>query len=137
MSMAHSLSVKTPFMHPKIIDLALSLPINLRVTKAKNKIVFRETAKKYLPKNVADKKKWGFPVPLRLWLRQQEFYKFTKEYFTNETAKKYFHTSKILHLLERHKNGKADNSRKIWTVLMFLIWHKQFFESGEHNETTQ
>ena len=44
-----------------------------------------------------------------------------------ETAKKYFNTKELIRLLDRHKAGKEDNSRKIWTVYTFLVWHKEFF----------
>jgi len=126
MSLAHSLNIKTPFLHKKITDLALKLPLKYRVSAAKNKIAFRAAAKNHLPETVAQKKKWGFPVPLRVWLKEEKFYKFTKEHFTSDTAAKFFHTDKLLKLLEQHKKGN-DNSRKIWTVLVFIIWYDEFF----------
>jgi len=129
MSLAHSLLIKTPYLNKKIVDLALSLPIEFRVTKSKNKIAFRAAALKHLPKDVAQKKKLGFPVPLRVWLREDKFYTLVKEYFTGETAGKFFQTENLLLLLKHHKNGKVNNSRKIWTVLIFLVWYKQFFEN--------
>jgi len=50
-----------------------------------------------------------------------------KEAFTGACALKYFHTDELMRLLDAHRSGKADNSRKIWTVYMFLIWYKEFF----------
>ena len=52
-----------------------------------------------------------------------------KEAFTSDAAKKYFNSDKIVELLDKHKKGKGDFSRKIWTIYMFLVWHKQFFET--------
>ena len=70
----------------------------------------------------------GFPVPIRVWLKEDKYYNIIKEAFTSEAAAKYFNTDKIMKYLDDHKNGKGDYSRKIWTVYMFLIWHKRFFE---------
>ena len=55
------------------------------------------------------------------------------EKLTGETAKKYFDTVALKKLMEDHRNGKADNSRKIWTVYVFLIWHEVYMESDEVN----
>ena len=79
------------------------------------------------------RKKLGFPIPIRVWLRQDDWYQMVKELFTSKEAEEFFHTEKLLQLLREHKEGKKDNSRKIWTVLAFLIWHHTFFykESSE------
>ena len=51
-----------------------------------------------------------------------------KNRFTSETAQQFFHTEQLVKLLDDHKNGRADNSRKIWTVFMFLVWYGVYFE---------
>ena len=45
--------------------------------------------------------------------------------------KKYFHTEPIMRLLDDHKNGVRDNSRKIWTVYIFLVWYDRYFGHGK------
>ena len=50
--------------------------------------------------------------------------------FYHRIAQKFFHTEKLVKLLDDHKNGKADNSRRVWTVYAFLIWYKQFFSES-------
>ncbi len=80
-----------------------------------------------MPDKWASKKKLGFPVPTRVWLKEEKYYNIVREEFTGENAQKFFHTEKLLKLLDDHKAGKADNSRRVWTVYTFLIWYKQFF----------
>ena len=75
-----------------------------------------------------NKKKLGFPVPIRVWLKEDTGYGKVKEAFQSQAAKKYFHTEPIMHLLDEHKNGVKDNSRKIWTIYSFLVWYQVFFE---------
>lgn len=89
--------------------------------------------KRHIPEATANKKKLGFPVPIRVWLKEDKYYNKVMEKLTGETAKKYFDTVALKKLMEDHRNGKADNSRKIWTVYVFLIWHEVYMESDEVN----
>ncbi len=127
MSMAHSLEVRVPYLDKKVMELAGQIPTKYRVNKTDTKYAFRLAAKKYLPSDVAGKKKLGFPVPIRIWLKDEGYYNIVKEAFSGETAKKYFKRSYLIKLLNEHKLGKRDNSRKIWTVYIFLVWHREFF----------
>jgi asparagine synthase (glutamine-hydrolysing) len=94
----------------------------------------RLAAKRNMPKETANKKKLGFPVPIRVWLKEDKYYSIVKEHFTSDVAAKYFNTNKLIELLDTHKKGKVDNSRKIWTVFMFLTWYNQYFKSKDTNE---
>ncbi|KXL53955.1 asparagine synthetase 1 [Anaerotignum neopropionicum] len=128
MSMAHSLEVRVPFLDRMVFDVARTLPTKYKVNKENTKYAMRQAAHRYLPDMVAEKKKLGFPVPIRIWLKEDKYYNIVKEAFTSKAAQEFFKTDEIVKYLEEHRAGKADNSRKIWTVFMFLIWHKQFFE---------
>ena len=131
MSMAHSLEVRVPYVDKHVFSLCKTLPTHLRVNKKGTKTAFRESAKKILPESTALKKKLGFPVPIRLWLREEAFYAKVKDAFLSGAAKQFFNTDAIMALLDAHKNKKRDNSRKIWTVYMFLVWYGVFFgENG-------
>ena len=91
------------------------------------KRAFRKTALEVLPEKVADKKKLGFPVPIRVWMREDKYYNRIKEAFTSKEAAQFFDTEYLVKLLEQHKAVKFDNSRKIWTVFMFLLWYNEYF----------
>ncbi|MCL2014965.1 MAG: asparagine synthase (glutamine-hydrolyzing) [Defluviitaleaceae bacterium] len=127
MSMAHSLEVRVPFLDKEVFKVASQIPTNLRVNRSGTKYTFRRAALRHLPKISAGRRKLGFPVPIRLWLRDDKYYSIVKEYFTGDTAEKYFNVVALLKLLDDHKTKRRDNSRKIWTVFMFLLWHKQYF----------
>lgn len=143
MSMANSLELRVPFLDKEVMKLAQQIPTRYRVTHKKKtdsntkyitKYAMRLAAKKDTPpqtSKTAAKKKLGFPVPIRVWLREEKYYNIVKQSFTSEAAKKYFNEPILLKLLDDHKNGKADNSRKIWTIYTFLIWYNVFFESNE------
>ena len=129
MSMAHSLEVRVPFLDRKVFEVASKVPVKYRVNKENTKYAMRLAAKRNLPPAVANKKKLGFPVPIRVWLKEDKYYHIVKEAFTSEVANKYFNTNELAALLEGHRAGKADNSRKIWTVFMFLTWYNVYFQN--------
>ena len=131
MSMANSLEVRVPFLDRKVFEVARHVPLKYKVTKENTKFAMRQAAHRYLPDMVAEKKKLGLPVPIRIWLRDDKYYNIVKEAFTSKAAEEFFKTDEIVKLLDGHKDGKADNSRKIWAIYMFLVWHKRFFEDGE------
>ena len=128
-SMANSLELRVPFLDKKVLELAQKIPTDCRVNTKTTKLALRKAAEKTLPKRTAEKDKLGFPVPIRVWLKEDGYYNVVKEAFLSETAEKYFDTSALVALLDRHKNGIEDVSRKIWTVYTFLVWHKEYFEN--------
>jgi asparagine synthase (glutamine-hydrolysing) len=128
MSMANSLEVRVPFLDKEVFRVASTIPTPLRVNKNATKYAFRLAARAHMPEETSQRKKLGFPVPIRIWLRDEKYYGIVKEAFTSEAAARFFHTDRLVALLDRHKAGKADYSRKIWTVYMFLVWHKVYFE---------
>lgn len=131
MSMANSLEVRVPFLDKEVFEVARHVQPDYRVNREATKYAFRMAAKDYLPEEVASKKKLGFPVPTRVWLKDEKYYNIVKTAFQSEAAQKYFNTDKIVKYLDDHKNGKADNSRKVWTIYMFLVWYNQFFGNEE------
>ncbi len=131
MSMAHSLESRVPFLDINVFNYTKKMPIEHRCNKKATKFAFRIAAKKHLPEFTANKKKLGFPVPIRVWLKEEKYFNQVREAFEGEAAKKYFDVDMLRKLLEAHKEGKVDNSRKIWTIYVFLVWHKVYIESDE------
>ena len=127
MSMANSLELRVPFLDKEVFKVASRLPRRLRVNPENTKYAMRKAAMRHLPPATAQKKKLGFPVPTRVWLREQKYYDIVKAAFTGETAKQFFHTDALVKLLDEHFQGKCDNNRKIWTIYVFLIWYDIYF----------
>lgn len=141
MSMANSLELRVPFLDKEIMSLAEKIPTKYRVTHDKatsetkyiTKYAMRLAAKKDTPEQTAKtaaKKKLGFPVPIRVWLKEDKYYNIVRSAFESRSAEQFFNTEPLIKLLDDHKNGKADNSRKIWTVFIFLLWYKVYFEQN-------
>ncbi len=126
-SMANSLELRVPFLDKNVMALAEKIPPECRVNTVTTKLALRKAAEKTLPTLTAEKDKLGFPVPIRVWLKEDNYYNLVKEEFTSSNAKKFFNTDPLVKLLDTHKSGKEDVSRKIWTVYTFLVWYKEYF----------
>ncbi|MDD3137350.1 MAG: asparagine synthase (glutamine-hydrolyzing) [Lachnospiraceae bacterium] len=131
MGMANSLEVRVPFLDKKVLELAQTLPLNYKVQAPKTKVALRAAADKVIQSKTAEKKKLGFPIPIRVWLKEDKYYLRVKEQFASVGAKEFFDTVYLNRLLEEHKEGKYDNSRKIWTVYIFLLWYDRYFANGK------
>lgn len=133
MTMANSLEGRVPFIDKEVFKVAASLPIEYKVTKENTKVALREAAKSVIPNESYKKKKLGFPVPLREWLKEEDFYNEVKSTFKKKYTSKFFNQKRIIKLLDNHKNNKKDNYKKVWTIYCFLKWYEIFFI----NETTK
>ncbi len=127
MSMAHSLELRVPFLDKEVFDVASRIPVRHRIGGRTTKYAMRLAAKRHIPAAAAEKPKLGFPVPIRVWLKQQKYYDIVKTAFLSPAAKQFFNTKVLINLLDAHFHGKKDNSRKIWTVYMFLVWYETYF----------
>lgn len=125
MSMANSLEVRVPYLDRKVIEYASKLPSKYKIVGNETKYAFRKVAKEELADKVADKKKLGFPVPIREWLKEDDVYQEVKNMFLE--SEYFFKSKKIIKLLDDHRAGKRDNSRKIWTIYTFLVWYQEYF----------
>ncbi len=134
MSMANSLELRVPFLDKEVFKVASTIPTDLRVNKENTKYAMRKAAARRLPEEVAEKEKLGFPVPTRVWLRDEHYYEVVKDKFTSPTAQKFFNTDILIRFLDEHYEEKEDNSRKIWTIYVFLVWYELYFGAVEPDE---
>lgn len=125
MSMANSLEVRVPFLDKEVIEFARHLPTCYKVDKNRTKKAFRDVANSVLDSKVSNKKKLGFPVPIREWMKEEDVYKLIKSKILD--GDQFFNTKEVIKLLDEHKEGKKDNSRKIWTIYVFLLWYDVYF----------
>ena len=127
-TMMFSLEARTPFLDKKVYEVARKLPQELKINKETSKVALREAAKSVIPNESYKKKKLGFPVPLRVWIREDELYFKIKEKFSSPLAEKFFDKKRILKLLENHRSGKVDCYKKVWNIYTFLVWYEQYFD---------
>ena len=131
MTMANSIEGRTPFTDREVFNLAKTIPMEYKVTKDNTKVALRDAAKKEIPNEAYKKKKLGFPVPIREWMKEEKFYNEIKKTFEQEFVEEFFNQKYILKLLEQHKIGKKDNYKKVWIIYSFIKWYEIFFLDQE------
>ena len=127
MSMASSLELRVPFLDREVMAHAQTIPSSYKINGINTKYVLRAAANKTVPDDWANRPKKGFPVPIRYWFAEDKYYNVVAEYFNADFASEFFDTAYLMKLLNDHKVQKANNGRKIYTALTFLIWYKRFF----------
>ncbi|HFK1762212.1 asparagine synthetase B [Bacillus wiedmannii] len=127
MTLAHSLELRVPFLDKEVFDVASKIPTNLKIANGTTKNILREAVKGIVPDHVLNRKKLGFPVPIRHWLKN-EMYDWAVEIISESQTEHLIDKNYVLKLLESHYVGKGDYSRKIWTVLSFMVWHQIYIE---------
>ncbi|MGY3749710.1 asparagine synthase (glutamine-hydrolyzing) [Vagococcus acidifermentans] len=127
-TMAASLELRTPFVDRKVFELARTIPSRLRIANGTTKYILRKAAEDFVPEHVLYRKKLGFPVPIRYWLKD-ELYDWAEQLIKTSQTDQYLNKDYALRLLSDHRQGVRDNSRKLWTVLTFMVWHDVYVEN--------
>lgn len=141
MSMAHSLELRVPFLDKKVLDVALQLPTDCRVTDDHSKYALRVAASKLgFQKKVAQMPKQPFITPLTVWLQTDLYYNRIKEAFTSPAAEEFFNVDYLVKMLDDHRSADFSTQEgrgklkmmRIWNIYCFLCWYEVFF--GESSE---
>lgn len=127
MSMAHSLESRMPFLDKEVFKVASTLTKEEKVRGKATKVALREAFRDVVPEHVVDRKKLGFPVPIRHWLKD-ELYGWAQDTIRDSRVEDYVKKDAVLRLLEEHREGRGDYSRMLWVLLIFMVWHQIFFE---------
>jgi asparagine synthase (glutamine-hydrolysing) len=127
MTMANSLELRVPFLDPEVFRVASTLPVGLRITRSSTKVALRRALRDIVPAHVLERRKLGFPVPIRLWLKDV-MYDWAREIVQASQTEHLIDRRYVLSLLDAHRAGPHDHSRKLWTLLVFMIWHGIFVE---------
>ncbi len=128
MTMANSLELRVPFLDPEVFAVASRLPYDQKITRATTKYALRRALEPIVPAHVLNRPKLGFPVPIRHWLRSGELLEWAQEMVTSSGAGDLVDLAAVRAMLDAHRTGAADHSRRLWTVLIFMLWHAIFVE---------
>jgi asparagine synthase (glutamine-hydrolysing) len=128
MTMANSLELRVPFLDPEVFAVASRLPVEAKITRTTTKYALRRALEPIVPAHVLHRPKLGFPVPIRHWLRAGELLEWAYAMVASSQADQLVDKSAIRRMLDEHRNGASDHSRRLWTLLIFMLWHAIFVE---------
>ena len=126
-TMANSLELRVPFLDAEVFKVAASIPLDQKLTKETTKYALRRALEGIIPAHVLNRRKLGFPVPIRLWLRD-EMYDWARGIVADSKTDELIDKPAVMRLLEEHKAGTLDHSRRIWALLVFMLWYGIFVE---------
>jgi asparagine synthase (glutamine-hydrolysing) len=127
MTMANSLELRVPFLDAEVFRVASQIPLGEKITNQTTKHALRRALRDIVPPHVLNRRKLGFPVPIRHWLRA-EMYDWARDIVLRSHTDELIDRNAVLRLLEEHRAGTLDHSRRIWALVVFMIWHGIFVE---------
>jgi asparagine synthase (glutamine-hydrolysing) len=136
MSMATSVESRVPFLDHKLVEFTCSLPERLKLRGGTTKYILRESMKGVLPEAILSRSKMGFPVPIAAWFRGA-YRSVIDEYVLSERAmsRGLFNGDFVRELVNRHQSGAENHDERLWALVNFEIWQRQFFDGEAAPET--
>jgi len=136
MSMAASIESRVPFLDHKLVEMTARLPERMKLRGVTTKYILRESMKGILPEPILTRSKMGFPVPLGTWFRTT-FQPIIKEYVLGDRAlsRGIFNREYVHRLVAEHEAG-ANHSERLWMLVNFEMWQRQFLDGGPATELT-
>jgi asparagine synthase (glutamine-hydrolysing) len=126
-TMANSLELRVPFLDNEVFRVASTVPLEQKITSETTKYALRQALYQVVPAHVLNRRKLGFPVPIRLWLKD-EMHDWARNIIQQSQTDHLLDRRAILQLLEEHRSGVLDHSRRLWALLVFMLWHAIFIE---------
>lgn len=126
-SMFTSLETRAPYLDHKLIEWSLSLPKKLKSSRGLSKLALRKVLNKYIPKELIDRPKMGFGVPIDIWLKK-DLRDWVEDLLSKEELSKQgiFDTNAIRSMWEEHLKGTKQNHHKLWSIINFQSWHREW-----------
>ncbi len=132
MSMAVSLEARAPLLDHKLIDFVTHIPASMKLVGDETKHILKRAVSDLVPKEILNRPKQGFGVPVQEWINQQlreRMHEILSDSRTRERG--YVNSAYLEVLLDEHERGRRDHSAGLWALLMLELWHRQFVdESG-------
>lgn len=126
-SMAASLEVRAPFLDYRLVELAASMPPELKIREGRTKVLLRQIVKPLLPSAILERGKMGFSMPIGRWLAK-ELRPLMEDLLLNASYGKhgFFQPEVVQAMVQAHTSGRQDYSRHLWLLLNFELWHQTF-----------
>lgn len=131
MTMAHSLELRVPFLDKELFEFVRQIPASYRIARGTTKHILRQAMEGVVPDFVRHRPKLGFPVPLRDWLHTREG-DWMVEQIEGSGSDMFFSKHAARTMLEKHRRGMGDYSRRLWVLYIFSLWYSTFIREGKN-----
>jgi asparagine synthase (glutamine-hydrolysing) len=129
MSMAHSIESRVPLLDNHVVELAFSLPASFKIKAGRRKHILKEVAATLLPREILDRPKQGFGVPLGVWFRGNLRELFADTLLSSRTLTRgYFEEPFLRRIVAEHLSGTRDHALRLWQLVVFERWHREYVD---------
>ena len=129
MTMAASLEGRVPFLDHEFIEFVAAMPSTFKTNKLTTKYILKEAMRGVLPKNIIDRRKHGFGVPIAEWFKA-DIKSYAEDVFHDSRTRErgLFKNDFMVSLLAEHQEGLQDYSGQLWALLMFELWCREYLD---------
>jgi asparagine synthase (glutamine-hydrolysing) len=127
MSMATSLEARVPYLDNDVIDLALSIPADLKVRGGVRKWILKEAFRSHLPQEILSRGKEGFSMPMKNWLNgawNPLMHQLLSD--SNLAEEGIFDARYIGQLMREHEAGAQNHSHTLWALMVYHLWRDRY-----------
>jgi asparagine synthase (glutamine-hydrolysing) len=130
MSMAESVEARVPFLDRALVEFTESLPTRFKLRRGVRKLLHKRAMTGLLPRGIVHRKERGFITPVNRWLRE-DLYDWTADTVLDPegVCSELMNRPYVESLLRDHREGRADNTRRLYSLLSLELWARQFLES--------
>lgn len=122
-SMAVGLEARSPFLDRRVLELAFSLPLDMRIRGRHKKYLVRRLLREYLPANLVERPKRGFTAPVAYWLRNELRGELeTRLDHATVSRRGFFEPERVHALIDEHLSGARDHAQLLWALLVLEWW---------------
>ncbi|HDZ77177.1 MAG TPA: asparagine synthetase B, partial [Candidatus Omnitrophica bacterium] len=128
-SMANSLEARSPFLDHKLMEFTARLPANYKLRMFSKKHILKKAVKGFIPRQILNRKKMGFGVPVGRWFRN-ELKGLLKDTLLSDKSlsRGYFKPDGVKLMVKQHVDQQKDYTFSLWTLLMLELWHNRFID---------
>ena len=133
LSMWHSLEVRVPFLDHKLVEFVATIPARYKLRIWQKKRVLIRALSETLPRGILTRRKQGFSIPLDNWLRTS-LREFVHTHLGESALRRVglFNARAVARILHEHEQGLANHETRIWTLLIFMLWHDLYIREMSH-----
>ncbi|WP_316670674.1 asparagine synthase (glutamine-hydrolyzing) [uncultured Propionibacterium sp.] len=125
MTMANSLELRVPFLDKEVFEVARHIPMSEKLAVGTTKYAMRRALERIVPAHVLHRRKLGFPVPTRVYL-EGDSYAWARDIIMSSPTDEFIDPRAAMRLLDDHRAGVSDHSRRVWTIVCFMLWYDIF-----------
>ena len=122
-AMSVSLETRVPYLDHNLVEFIMRLPLDMKISKGSSKWILRQVLYRYLPKELVERPKMGFAVPVGDWIKRS-MREWAQELITQKRIEEegYFNPKAVEEMYNQHLSGKFNHTHELWNILMFQSW---------------